>query len=105
VSVYVDGERNQFGRMVMCHMWADTAAELHAMAERIGMKRDWFQTPGSPRHPASFPHYDLSLTRRAAAVKAGAVEMGRREGVESRRTIRQRIIADEAFAASWRHAS
>ena len=41
------------------------------MAERIGMRRDWFQ-------PASSPHYDLSLSRRTAAVKAGAVEIDRK---------------------------
>lgn len=71
MAVYVDGEENKFGRMVMCHMLADTVAELHEMADRIGMKREWFQ-------PLSRPHYDLSKTRRAAAVKLGAIEVDRR---------------------------
>jgi len=71
MAVYVDGERNQFGRMVMCHMIGDTVAELHEMANRIGMKREWFQ-------PYSSPHYDLSLSRRASAVKLGAIEVDRR---------------------------
>lgn len=48
-----------------CHMMADTYAELHAMAARIGMKEAWFQGD----------HYDLTPRRRAAALSAGAVEV------------------------------
>ena len=82
MTVYVDGERNRFGRMVMCHMWADTFAELHKMARAIGMDRAWFQ-------PLSFPHYDVSLSRRARAVELGAVEVGRHEGVAIRKRLRE----------------
>lgn len=81
MSVYIDCERNSFGRMIMCHMWADTFAELHEMARRIGMDRHWFQ-------PLSFPHYDVSLSRRAKAVELGAVEVDRREGSAIRKRIR-----------------
>jgi hypothetical protein len=82
MSVYVDGERNGFGRMVMCHMFADTLAELHEMAAAIGMDREWFQ-------PLSFPHYDVSLSRRAVAVSKGAVEVDRRTGCEIRKRIHE----------------
>jgi hypothetical protein len=75
VTVYVDDARNKFGRMIMCHMLADTPEELHAMAEAIGMKREWYQTPLK----SSFPHYDLSLSRRALAVTRGAKEISRQE--------------------------
>ena len=106
MAVYVDTCRNSFGRMVMCHMWADTAAELHAMAAAIGMKRDWYQTPDGPnRAPVSFPHYDVSQSRRKLAVQHGAIELERREAVDSRRSIRARIIDDPAFAATWRWAA
>ena len=81
MAVYVDGERNRFGRMIMCHMFADSLAELHEMAEAIGMDRDWFQ-------PLSFPHYDVSLSRRAVAVRLGAVEVDRRQGCEIRKRVR-----------------
>jgi hypothetical protein len=58
--------------MVMCHMLADTEAELHAMADRLGMRREWYQ-------PGRRPHYDLSKTRRAEAMRLGAIEVTSRE--------------------------
>ena len=81
MSVYVDGERNPFGRMVMCHMWADSVAELLEMADAIELQRRWFQ-------PLSFPHFDVSLGYRARAVAKGAIEVSRREGSEIRRRLR-----------------
>jgi hypothetical protein len=61
--------RASFGRMVMCHMIADTDEELHAMADRIGVARKWHQDT------LSGSHYDIALSKRALAVKAGAVEV------------------------------
>jgi hypothetical protein len=68
MAVYLDNARNPLGRMLMCHMIADTPDELHAMAETIGMKREWFQDTG-------FPHYDVCLTRRKRALEAGAIDV------------------------------
>jgi hypothetical protein len=70
MTVYVDDMRAKFGRMVMCHMIADTDEELHAMAAQIGVARKWHQAP--PKHDS---HYDISLGCRANAVAAGAVEI------------------------------
>ena len=91
VSVYVEGAENQFGRMKMCHMLADTVAELHEMAARIGMRREWFQ-------PYSRPHYDLSKTRRAAAVKLGAVEVDRHGIVAVMKRCQPTWVAEYAAA-------
>lgn len=69
MTVYVDDVRHHFGRMIMCHMWADTVLELHAFADRLGLKRSWFQEP--PK--ASWQHYDISIGKKIDAIKMGAV--------------------------------
>lgn len=50
-----------------CHLFADKAdcPELHAFAQRLGLKRDWFQGD----------HYDIVPTKRAMAIRLGAVEL------------------------------
>ena len=58
----------------MCHMTADSLDELHDMADRLAVKRAWFQAP--PK--ASFPHYDIPEPRRALAIQYGAVEVDNR---------------------------
>ena len=75
MTVYVDDMRAPFGRMVMCHMIADTDDELHAMAARIGVARRWWQSP----HKTSGSHYDIALSRRALAVEFGAKEITLRQ--------------------------
>ena len=70
MSVYVDEPVWPFGRMMMCHMVADSRGELDAMADKIGVARRWIQFPGSNRE-----HYDICKSKRALAVKHGAVEM------------------------------
>lgn len=84
MSVYVDASRYNCGRMIMCHMIADTPAELHAMADRIDVARRWFQSP--PK--ASFWHYDIAKSKRALAVQAGAIECDRSLLVAAIRRIR-----------------
>lgn len=74
MTVYVDDMMAGYGRMKMCHMLADSDAELHAMADKIGVARRWHQKPGTPQS-----HYDICLSKRAAAVRYGAQEITRRE--------------------------
>ncbi len=76
MTVYVDR---------WCHLFADDVEELHVLAARIGMKRAWFQ-----HRPGRLPHYDLVPPRRAAALAAGAVEVGREKLVELIRKERER---------------
>lgn len=78
MTVYVDDVRLPFGRMVMCHLWADTLDELLAMVDRIGVQRKWLQQP--PK--ASWVHYDISLAKKALAIEAGAVLTDRYGPVE-----------------------
>lgn len=69
MTVYVDDmfkyPMGRFGRMRMSHMMADTEPELHAMAARIGVARKWYQGD----------HYDICMSKRDAAVAAGAREI------------------------------
>lgn len=69
MTVYVDDMRARYGRMIMCHMIADTEAELHEMADAIGVARRWYQGD----------HYDIALSKRALAVQCGARQITRRQ--------------------------
>lgn len=77
MTVYVDDVRHPFGNMIMCHMWADTLDELFAMADQIGVQRKWLQ--GHPTlsqaqyRKASWVHFDIALSKKALAIKAGAL--------------------------------
>lgn len=72
-------------------MYADTLDELHEMAERIGMRRAWFQDN------LKLPHYDLVPKRRALAVKFGAIEHDRRAMVSF---LWSRLRSHEDFAGA-----
>lgn len=73
MTVYVDDmyrtSMGRFRRMKMSHMIADTEDELHAMADRIGVARRWYQGD----------HYDVAMVARERAVAAGAVEVSMRQ--------------------------
>jgi hypothetical protein len=74
MAVYVDEARHPFGRMLMCHMMADTTEELLAMADRIGVARKWIQKSGT-----TYEHFDISKGKRAEAIAAGALEVTSRD--------------------------
>jgi hypothetical protein len=59
VTVYLD---------TMGHLGADSFEELHEFAQKIGLKREWFQA----NH--RYKHYDIvTESKRRRAVKAGAL--------------------------------
>lgn len=71
MTVYVDqfpdtgwGKWNGGG-----HLLTTDLDELHAMADRIGLRRAWFRD-------GRFPHYDVQRRKRALAIAAGAVPIG-----------------------------
>lgn len=87
------------------HMLATDLDELHAMADRIGLRRSWFQ--GDATHA----HYDLTASKRALAVAAGAVEIGFAEipddvlvrckdGTYETRAVRRARVAERKAAAA-----
>jgi Protein of unknown function (DUF4031) len=80
-TIYVDDivtyENCQLPYKRWCHMATDGDIEvLHAMAARIGLKREWFQD--KPKHP----HYDLTPSKRAEAINLGAVPVSSFELLE-----------------------
>ncbi len=69
MTVYIDDMHKapigKFRRMKMSHMIADTEEELHAMADKIGVARKWYQGD----------HYDICMSKRTLAVQLGAREI------------------------------
>lgn len=74
MSVYVDDAREEFGRMVMCHMIADSSKELLRMAKKIALPEKWIQYPGTYKE-----HFDVCKAKRDAAIFHGAIPITRRE--------------------------
>lgn len=74
MSVYVDDMEAALGRMVMCHMMADTTEELLAMAKKIQLQPHWIQRAGT-----AYEHFDITKSKRTLAVQYGAIEIGRKE--------------------------
>lgn len=102
MAVYVDDARLAFGRMKMCHMLADTDEELHAMADAIGVQRRWWQNPETMRVSGS--HYDIALSKRAAAIKLGAIEVTDRQASSmNRRRAVTGQLGNPADAVEWLH--
>jgi hypothetical protein len=84
MAVYVDETRN-WGWLARArglrysnwaHLTADTEDELHEFAEKLGLRRSWFQKKNDRDYRW---HYDVVPTVRAKAVKLGAVEIDRRQ--------------------------
>jgi len=80
MSVYVDDMKAPFGRMIMCHMIADSTSELLNMADRIGIRRRWIQKSGTYRE-----HFDVCSSKKKLAVELGAVEITQKQLLEMTR--------------------
>lgn len=74
MAVYIDDMQARYGRMIMCHMAADSPGELLAIAQKIGVSRRWLQHPGTWKE-----HFDVCLSKRARAVEFGAVPVSRKD--------------------------
>lgn len=59
-----------------CHLMADTTEELVTFAKRLGLKPSYIQHPGKP-----VEHFDVTESKRAQALRMGAVEIGWRDTV------------------------
>lgn len=53
----------------------DDLTELHVLAKSIGLRRSWFQHPECVDTTPWLCHYDVTDSKRAAAIRAGAVQV------------------------------
>lgn len=77
MAVYVDDVQHRYERnlptgarfYLMCHLWADTEAELLGMVDAIGVARRYVQKP--PK--ATWLHFDIAKSKKRLAILAGAI--------------------------------
>ena len=86
MAVYVDDMAAEFGRMIMYHMIADSTEELLEMVSKIGVDPKWIQFPETYKE-----HFDIAKSKRALAIKLGAVEITWRQYGEMVMERRKRI--------------
>ena len=72
--IRVDNGHHPLGRMIMCHLIADSPRELQEVADRLGLRRSYIQYPGTWKE-----HLDVSRSKRAEAVRLGAREISQKE--------------------------
>lgn len=97
MPVYVDDMRANFGRMIMCHMIADTREELLSMARAIGVDEKWIQYPNTPKE-----HFDIALSKKSLAIQNGAIEVTWRQcAMMERRRIRTGKLGPPEDAERW----
>lgn len=83
MTVYVDDAVTLWRGERWAHLMADTLAELHAFAHRLGMPRRAFQDRRSGAH------YDLTASLRERAIGLGAMAISRHDD----RTLVRAVIA------------
>jgi hypothetical protein len=84
------------------HLWADSQAELHTFAGRLGLRRSYFQ-PGQPRagRPSWTWHYDVTDAKREQALQLGAQPVPWRDSPRMMRA-REATAADRAAGLLWK---
>lgn len=87
MTVYVDECALKFRGGLWSHMVADSLHELHTFAERLHLKREWFQ------HATLYPHYDVTQSVRAKAVALGAQVCDKRTVVSKAKALRRELNA------------
>jgi len=93
MAIYIDDMLiNGWGKNVMsCHLLSIPPDDpnLHLLAQRIGLKRSWFQDK------ASWPHYDLKGCMRDRAISVGAIPVDSKLLAKMRLEFRKQRSRDE----------
>ena len=77
MAAYVDKPNWEWRGKMWCHLLADSLTELHDFADKLGLKREWFQDK------ARYPHYDITENMRLKALRIGALEADREKIVQT----------------------
>ncbi len=94
MSVYVDNlqmafdPKHKWKYKQSCHLFADSEQELIQFGEKIGMKEIWLQ------RKVPLLHYDLNESKRALAVKHGAIQVDYHTTAEHIRKGRRERVYD-----------
>jgi len=89
MAAYVDNVRIEWRGNRWCHLVADTLDELHQTAQRLGLRREWFQSN------ASYPHYDLTMQVRERAIRLGVQEGSRRQIIRCAKILKSEFLAQK----------
>ncbi|GAT07591.1 DUF4031 domain-containing protein [Mycolicibacterium novocastrense] len=113
MTVYVDDMRlpARVGRIEArwSHLFSDNPdpTELHRLAAKIGLRRAWFQDKPSGAH------YDVTDTKRRAAIAAGAVPIecgspewmraleAQRSGTRTSSTVAEQLTLESVMRRDW----
>lgn len=94
MAVYVDAEGIKWRGREWSHLVADSLDELHTFADKLGLRRSWFQ---SKTH---YPHYDVTKSVRTRALAMGARGAAREKIVSCARKMRFEMIQAHRDALS-----
>lgn len=89
MAVYVDNARIVWKEYLWCHLVADSENELHLFAQRLGLKRCWYQKK------ASYPHYDITIKQRKMALELGAIEGTRKQIIECAKELKIQLQCNQ----------
>jgi hypothetical protein len=94
MAVYVDAEGIRWHGREWNHLDADSLDELHAFADKLGLRRSWFQSK------TLYPHYDVTTSVRTRALAMGAHGADREKIVSCARQMRFEMIQAHRDAVS-----
>lgn len=87
MAVYVDDSRLAWRGKSWCHLVADSINELHAFAEQLGLRREWFQDR------TMYPHYDVTVRVKERALALGAYAGDKRTIITCAKRLKGELIA------------
>lgn len=87
MAVYVDDSRLAWRGKSWCHLVADSINELHAFAEQLGLKREWFQDR------TMYPHYDVTVNVKERALALGACTGDKRTIIMCAKRLKVELVA------------